>query len=390
MATSTTKKKKAPPAKAKQTKTTVALKKKTTKKPVNKPASIKKSPAKKSAPAESKQTLNLYSSYESLEKASLPQNYYQTYVTLLSKEPYVLYAYWEIHGDDVDEIKKQIGHDADSAAYTLRVYDVTLLDFNGTNANYWFDLDELHMNHRYISVGSDDATYVCEIGLRTKSGQFYSLARSNFIRSQRSGASQRRDLIWKELTEANDLQNMYVNVRLLNRSLRGRLKPRANWQIDTSKLILNPQDIRLYYQKRVPMMKIYLEHIQKDKKISIKQVLPGNVEFEQTPQGGVATRTKETQKAGGSSDQFFKDKVKDVFPFVIEMTLTVKGKTEPDAEVYLGTKRIPLNENGTFTLHWTLEDGVLPLDFKAHSPKKNLGKSITTSVIRTPTEEHYS
>ncbi len=264
-----------------------------------------------------------------------------------------------------------------------------MLDFNGTNANYWFDLDELHMNHRYISVGNDDATFVCEIGLRAISGQFYAMARSNFIRSQRSSVSQRRDLIWKELADSNESQNMYVNVRLLNRSLRGRLSPRTNWQIDQSKLILNSDDIRIYYQKRVPMMKIYLDHIKQDEKINLK-LLTGNVEFEQTPLGRVAVRTKENVKAGGSSDEFYKEKVKDTFPFVIEMTLTVKGKTEPDAEVYLGTKKIPLNENGTFTLHWTLEDGVLPLDFNAHSPKKNLGKAITTSVIRTPTEEHFS
>ncbi|MBZ0166239.1 MAG: DUF4912 domain-containing protein, partial [Candidatus Omnitrophica bacterium] len=180
----------------KTTKTDSTAKKVTKKKaPVKKTAAktagaAKSTVAPKSqAPAETKtQGLSLYSSTDALQKASLPESYYQTYVTLLSKEPYVLYAYWEIDADDVERLREELGSEADQGVYTLRVYDVTLVDFNGINSNYWFDLDELFMKHRYIHVGSDDATYVCEIGMRLPSGRFCSLARSNFIRAQRVGA----------------------------------------------------------------------------------------------------------------------------------------------------------------------------------------------------------
>ncbi|MCB9720950.1 MAG: DUF4912 domain-containing protein [Candidatus Omnitrophica bacterium] len=333
------------------------------------------------------QSLNLYSSTDALQKASLPESYYQTYVTLLSKEPYVLYAYWEIAGDDIARLREEIGPEAEQGAYTLRVYDVTLVDFDGTNANYWFDLDELFMNNRYIHVGSDDATYVCEIGMRLPSGQFKALARSNYIRAQRAGASQRRDVIWKEIEESNQPQNMYVNVRLFNRQLRGRLKPRSNWMMDGSRMILRDDDIRAYYQRRVPMMKIFMERLSSEERLSLEKLAAGQIGFQQTPDtGGVVSRTSERVTFLGATDQFFRETDKKEFPFELKMTLTVTGKTEPDADVYLGNKKIELDEKGEFTLTWTLDDGVLPMDFRAWSPKKELGKTIESSVIRTPTE----
>lgn len=332
------------------------------------------------------QSLNLYSSTDALQKASLPESYYQTYVTLLSKEPYVLYAYWEIAADDIERLREQIGAEADQGTYTLRVYDVTLIDFDGTNANYWFDLDELFMKNRYIHVGSDDATYVCEIGLRLPSGDFKSLARSNYIRAQRAGASQRRDVIWKEIEESNQPQNMYVNVRLFNRQLRGRLKPRNNWMMDGSRMILRAADIRAYYQRRVPMMKIFMDRLSGEERLSLEKLAAGQIGFQETPEtGGVVSRTTERVTFLGATDQFFKEVDKKEFPFELKMTLTVTGKTEPDADVYLGNKKIELDEKGEFTLTWTLDDGVLPMDFRAWSPKKELGKTIESSVIRTPT-----
>ena len=347
-------------------------------------ARTKDSPAKKSPDS---QSLNLYSSTDALQKASLPESYYQTYVTLLSKEPYVLYAYWEIAGDDIERLREAIGPEAEQGAYTLRVYDVTLVDFDGTNANYWFDLDELFMNNRYIHVGSDDATYVCEIGMRLPSGEFKSLARSNYIRAQRAGASQRRDVIWKEIEESNQPQNMYVNIRLFNRQLRGRLKPRSNWMMDGSRMILRADDIRAYYQRRVPMMKIFMERLSSEEQLSLEKLAAGQIGFQQTPDtGGVVSRTSERVTFLGATDQFFRETDKKEFPFELKMTLTVTGKTEPDADVYLGNKKIELDDKGEFTLTWTLDDGVLPMDFRAWSPKKELGKTIESSVIRTPTE----
>ena len=347
-------------------------------------ARTKDSAAKKSPDS---QSLNLYSSTDALQKASLPESYYQTYVTLLSKEPYVLYAYWEIAGDDIERLREAIGPEAEQGVYTLRVYDVTLVDFDGTNANYWFDLDELFMNNRYIHVGSDDATYVCEIGMRLPSGEFKSLARSNYIRAQRAGASQRRDVIWKEIEESNQPQNMYVNIRLFNRQLRGRLKPRSNWMKDGSRMILRADDIRAYYQRRVPMMKIFMERLSSEEQLSLEKLAAGQIGFQQTPDtGGVVSRTSERVTFLGATDQFFRETDKKEFPFELKMTLTVTGKTEPDADVYLGNKKIELDDKGEFTLTWTLDDGVLPMDFRAWSPKKELGKTIESSVIRTPTE----
>ena len=61
----------------------------------------------------------------------LPQSYCTTQVTLIPRDPYCVYVYWEIDSSVIEELRRQLGADLETATYTLRVYDVTYIDFNG-------------------------------------------------------------------------------------------------------------------------------------------------------------------------------------------------------------------------------------------------------------------
>lgn len=330
-------------------------------------------------------SLKLQTTPESVRfEERLPERYGSTYVTLIAKDPHCIYAYWEINGEDIQRIKTGREEAIDRGTYTLRIYDVTLLDFNGTNANYWFDLDELHMNNRYVPVPADDAVYCAEIGVRLADGQFIAVARSNCVATPRGHVSARHDLIWKEINRANNQTTVYVNVKYLNRKLRAKLSPRANWQMDTSRRTLNSSDIALYYTHKTKLAQQLMKKMQAAAYNLAEQYIA--VEGSLIP--ALMHETYRQRKAAGASEEFLWKEKQEAFPFELVMELSVRGKTEPGAEVRLGDKPVKLEEDGSFTMKWNLQDGYMPLHFSALSKQKNLGKSISTSVLRSPTERN--
>lgn len=323
----------------------------------------------------------------SVDSMDIPWSYNETALTLVARDPYCIYAYWEMNSDTIDKLRERIGVKLESSTYTMRVYDVTFVDFNGQNANYWFDLDELYTNEKYVNVWSDNATFCAEIGVRTPEGEFYPAARSNIVTTPRANFSNRYDMIWKEVNDEEDDAPVYVNVKLLNRKRRGKLKPRSNWQINTSRIGLNKDDILSYYRNNQAMIKQVhivkslkesgLHNISDEERIQVeKSIIPALMKGQCFHHSTV-----------GSSDLNVKEK-QDDFYFEIQMELTVKGKVQPGGEVLLGNQKVEVNEDGTFTLKFPLEDGSLPFNFLAFAKEKGLGKKINTSVLRTKTERN--
>jgi hypothetical protein len=78
------------------------------------------------------------------------------------------------------------------------------------------------------------------------------------------------------------------------------------------------------------------------------------------------------------------------FFFELNTELIVYGRTEPDAEVWLGTRKITLNPDGTFSMRFGLPDGHVPLEFTAISADKIEKRGIFTYVDRnTKTWQEY-
>ena len=127
-----------------------------------------------------------------------PPGYGDNKIVLLVRDPWWIFAYWEIRKDREEDIVKRIESSGDSVEKSvLRVYDVTGVDFNGKNARAFFDIDLKGLaTNWYINVGAPEKAWVVDIGIVSRKGNFYLLARSNVARTPRVGMSDQLDAEW--------------------------------------------------------------------------------------------------------------------------------------------------------------------------------------------------
>src|SRR3989304_6300775 len=108
--------------------------------------------------------------YPPLPKGIIPEEYGEDAVALMTVDPRKLFIYWEVSEDTLAGHKGNI---------TIRLYDVTDVDFDGMNANSYLDLTvDKRIGDLYLDVhpGRD---YVADIGVKDHLGIFISIARSN-------------------------------------------------------------------------------------------------------------------------------------------------------------------------------------------------------------------
>ncbi len=126
----------------------------------------------------------------------LPAHYGDDKIVLLVRDPWWIYAYWEVtEGRQArarEEIRRQ-GLEPDKLA--LRVYDVTGASIEAPRS--FFDIEVVFLaSNWYIDVGIPDRDWVAELGLRTRDGRFFPLVRSNVVRTPRFGVSDVIDEEW--------------------------------------------------------------------------------------------------------------------------------------------------------------------------------------------------
>jgi hypothetical protein len=124
------------------------------------------------------------------ELTELPSSYGQTRLTLMPVDPYHIHAYWEVTPHDRETTMTRLGPEGTEARWVLRFYDVTYIDFDGTNAHGYFDQPiDLIAGNWYVELWSSDKTYCADIGALAPSGRFRSACRSNFVQVPRAGES---------------------------------------------------------------------------------------------------------------------------------------------------------------------------------------------------------
>ncbi|MBI5481469.1 MAG: DUF4912 domain-containing protein [Deltaproteobacteria bacterium] len=107
----------------------------------------------------------------------LPEGYADNRIVLLPRDPQWLYSYW-----DVTNEHKQAARIRGGLFLCLRLYDVTDVIFDGSNAHAMWE-QEVHELARnwYLHVPSPGRRYCLEIGYRGGEGQWLPLARSNTV-----------------------------------------------------------------------------------------------------------------------------------------------------------------------------------------------------------------
>jgi hypothetical protein len=129
----------------------------------------------------------------------LPVRYGVDRLVILVRDPWWVYAWWELTDGNLSEGKQALGAHGD---LVLRMYDVSAIDWDGGNHHSHFDIEigDLTGNW-YIEVGKPGSSYVAEIGLRTADGRFLALLRSNFVTLPRDGMSPVVDEEWMVVEE---------------------------------------------------------------------------------------------------------------------------------------------------------------------------------------------
>lgn len=337
-----------------------------------------------------------------VETVNLPAGYNSTQLRLLAKDPYTIYAYWEIAESSYRSIVDIIGDRGMShARRILRFYDVSLIEFNGMNAHSYFDIDVGdNANNWYVKLWKDGVSYIADLGLILPEGRFFSLCRSNSVQTPRQSYSPRRDEIWMKVAPESPAP-VEATANIIATLSKARTAQLSYHPRRKKVITLSEDDIRKYYSGLNPLLKDIISsrvNTMYGKKASdykftsegeydkhgalmpkeyfIKRLLLGASE------SMVITGGASENRAKGASD-FFEEKIKrQKFFFELNTELIVHGRTEPDAKVWLGQKMIPLGKDGRFTLRFSLPDGQIPLEFKAISKDGSQSRSIDTHIVR--------
>lgn len=254
-----------------------------------------------------------------------PPGYGDNKIIILVRDPWWIFAYWEIRRDKEEDITRKIKSDGDEILKSiLRIYDVTDINFNGRNAHSYFDIDLKGLaNNWYINVGSPDRSWLVDIGVITKKGNFYLLARSNAVRTPRYGMSDKLDAEW--MMPEDEYWKMF--------GLSG------GFGIGKGSL-----EVRELFKKRL------------EEQISSAQI--------------------------SSAASFYRKPQERKFWLVVNTELIVYGATEPDAKVTVQGKAVNLRPDGTFTLRFALPDGKQVIPVEATSSDKIDKRKITPIVTR--------
>lgn len=127
---------------------------------------------------------------------TLPSKYGEDKAVLMVRDPWWLFAYWEVtprrEQETVDAIHRA-GLTREKSV--LRVYDVT--GASVPDSHSFFDIElQNFASTWYIDVGVPDREWVVEVGIRTREGRFFMLVRSNVVRTPRFGVSDVLDEEW--------------------------------------------------------------------------------------------------------------------------------------------------------------------------------------------------
>uniref|UniRef100_A0A7C2EJF8 DUF4912 domain-containing protein n=1 Tax=Ammonifex degensii TaxID=42838 RepID=A0A7C2EJF8_9THEO len=128
----------------------------------------------------------------------LPRRYGEDRLVLLARDPYWLFAYWEISATKQEEFSTRYGPEIwQSSRPLLRLYDVTGVEFQGNNANTYVDIAiNEESDNWYIEVGQPNRAFCVDLGRVLPTGQFVTLLRSNIAHTPRASLSECCDEEW--------------------------------------------------------------------------------------------------------------------------------------------------------------------------------------------------
>jgi hypothetical protein len=136
-----------------------------------------------------------------VDTGELPWSYGGDRVTAIVRDPDSAYLYWEITDEAIGRARERLGPSGGSGWCNLRIYDTTGRDFDGTNANDYFDI-QVDRNDReyFLMIRRPNSTIQVEVGIKSHEGYFQSIARSGRAEFPRNDPSPNTFLEWMTVT----------------------------------------------------------------------------------------------------------------------------------------------------------------------------------------------
>lgn len=130
-----------------------------------------------------------------IDKSYVPDRYNDTKIVLMPKDPYWIYAYWDIN-DEQQNIVQAFGH----GHWALKINHISQCAM--TNDAFYIDVDQPTGNW-YVYVNRPDSRFTAEIGFMTSNGVFVSLAQSNAVYTPRDRASDNFNLYYMNIFDVH-------------------------------------------------------------------------------------------------------------------------------------------------------------------------------------------
>ena len=114
----------------------------------------------------------------------------ETKVVLLPVNPYLVHVYWGMAAHDLKKVGRVFSRLGPRVQPVLRFYDVTQASIEGTNPQWWYEVEiALGAGNWYAHPESPAKSYYIDLGLRIAGSGFHRLARSNVAETPRAGPS---------------------------------------------------------------------------------------------------------------------------------------------------------------------------------------------------------
>ena len=131
----------------------------------------------------------------------LPWSYGDNRITAMVRSPDSLYLYWEITDEGIADARRRLGPAGNDGWCNLRVYDTTGREFDGVNANDYFDVTIQRGDREYfLNLHRPTASFHVEVGIKSTEGYFQAIARSGRADFPRKGPSPSHALEWMTVT----------------------------------------------------------------------------------------------------------------------------------------------------------------------------------------------
>ena len=117
---------------------------------------------------------------------NFPAFYNENYLILLVRDTHCIFAYWELTRDQMQLVANGFEGEWGKVPLTLRLYDLTGLNFNGQNAHGYYDISVNPLADNYfVKEIKANHSYCIDLGVVVSEDRFITLLRSNLVKTPR-------------------------------------------------------------------------------------------------------------------------------------------------------------------------------------------------------------